>query len=64
MRQPADTMRQREAARRDGETTRGRRVERRCNNQPARREDKWTAQQEDEERRCGNKLARREDERR
>jgi len=39
-RQPAGATRQREAARRDDETTRGRRGERQCNNQPVRREDK------------------------
>jgi hypothetical protein len=41
--QPAGATRQREAARRDNETTRGRRVERRCNNQPAQREDERVA---------------------
>ena len=38
MRKPAGTTRQREAAQRDDERTRGRRVERRHNNQPAQRE--------------------------
>ena len=49
--------------RQDDETTRGRRVKRRYNNQSALQEDKWGAQQEDEEKRCDNKLAQREDER-
>ena len=42
-RQPAGATRQREAARRDNEAMRGRRIERRRNNQPARREDERVA---------------------
>ncbi len=42
-RQPAGATRQQEAAQRDDETTRGWRVKRQRNNQPARREDERAA---------------------